>query len=169
MFFETVLKAFRNVHLQGVLTGKRVGRYLNGACEAKEICHFFQKKIVDNFGSFEKRTTFALAIGKMMNGCRNNAEIAQLVEHNLAKVRVASSSLVFRSFQIKKSRKHCSVLAGFFCCMEVVVTVSVMRIRASFRRSCWPASRYSSEWSCCFCWRGRLSVSVACPIRTAGP
>ena len=27
-----------------------------------------------------------------------NAEIAQLVEHNLAKVRVASSSLVFRSF-----------------------------------------------------------------------
>ena len=97
MFFETVLKAFRNVHLQGVLTGKRVGRYLNGACEAKEICHFFQKKIVDNFGSFEKRTTFALAIGKMMNGCGNNAEIAQLVEHNLAKVRVASSSLVFRS------------------------------------------------------------------------
>ena len=33
-----------------------------------------------------------------MNGCRSNAEIAQLVEHNLAKVRVASSSLVFRSF-----------------------------------------------------------------------
>ena len=97
MLFETVLRAFRNVHLQGVLIGKRVGRYLNGACEAKEICHFFQKKIVDNFGSFEKRTTFALAIGKMMNGCRNNAEIAQLVEHNLAKVRVASSSLVFRS------------------------------------------------------------------------
>ena len=27
-----------------------------------------------------------------------NAEIAQLVEHNLAKVGVASSSLVFRSF-----------------------------------------------------------------------
>ena len=27
-----------------------------------------------------------------------HAEIAQLVEHNLAKVRVASSSLVFRSF-----------------------------------------------------------------------
>ena len=32
-----------------------------------------------------------------------NAEIAQLVEHNLAKVRVASSSLVFRS-----SLKGCS-------------------------------------------------------------
>ena len=28
---------------------------------------------------------------------KSNAEIAQLVEHNLAKVRVASSSLVFRS------------------------------------------------------------------------
>ena len=105
----------------------------------------------------------------LKKGESSHAEIAQLVEHNLAKVRVASSSLVFRSFQIKKSRKHCSVLAGFFCCMEVVVTVSVMRIRASFRRSCWPVSRYSSEWSCCFCWRGRLSVSVACPIRTAGP
>ena len=31
-----------------------------------------------------------------------NAEIAQLVEHNLAKVRVASSSLVFRSIENKK-------------------------------------------------------------------
>ena len=34
---------------------------------------------------------------------KQNAEIAQLVEHNLAKVRVASSSLVFRS-----SLKGCS-------------------------------------------------------------
>ena len=31
------------------------------------------------------------------------AEIAQLVEHNLAKVRVASSSLVFRSNPDKQS------------------------------------------------------------------
>ena len=40
---------------------------------------------------------FALAIRK--NGCKvlKIAEIAQLVEHNLAKVGVASSSLVFRS------------------------------------------------------------------------
>ena len=37
--------------------------------------------------------TFAIPNEK--NG--SNAEIAQLVEHNLAKVRVASSSLVFRS------------------------------------------------------------------------
>ena len=40
-----------------------------------------------------------------MNGCRNNAEIAQLVEHNLAKVRVASSSLVFRSVKEKSCAK----------------------------------------------------------------
>ena len=59
----------------------------------------------DCFGSFKKRTTFALAIGKMMNGCRNDAEIAQLVEHNLAKVRVASSSLVFRSIMQYVLRK----------------------------------------------------------------
>ena len=39
------------------------------------------------FGGLNKMPTFATAI----------AEIAQLVEHNLAKVRVASSSLVFRS------------------------------------------------------------------------
>ena len=34
----------------------------------------------------------------LCNRKRKPAEIAQLVEHNLAKVRVASSSLVFRSF-----------------------------------------------------------------------
>ncbi len=33
---------------------------------------------------------------------QNNAEIAQLVEHDLAKVGVASSSLVFRSKPLKK-------------------------------------------------------------------
>ena len=35
------------------------------------------------------------------------AEIAQLVEHNLAKVRVASSSLVFRSKEpLRVSQEH---------------------------------------------------------------
>ena len=38
--------------------------------------------------------TFAIPIG---NNTDKQAEIAQLVEHNLAKVGVASSSLVFRS------------------------------------------------------------------------
>ena len=35
--------------------------------------------------------------GLSLHPLKQNAEIAQLVEHNLAKVRVASSSLVFRS------------------------------------------------------------------------
>ncbi len=40
------------------------------------------------------------------------AEIAQLVEHNLAKVGVASSSLVFRSWKDSK-------LLSFFCYMQL--------------------------------------------------
>ena len=45
---------------------------------------------------------FAISLHSQLGrtpGCKvqNNAEIAQLVEHNLAKVGVASSSLVFRS------------------------------------------------------------------------
>ena len=43
--------------------------------------------------------TFAIPFGKY-------AEIAQLVEHNLAKVGVASSSLVFRS-KTKVSQQKC--------------------------------------------------------------
>ena len=46
-------------------------------------------------------STFAIPNGK--NGSPN-AEIAQLVEHNLAKVGVASSSLVFRSKTKEVSR-----------------------------------------------------------------
>ena len=42
----------------------------------------------------------------------SNAEIAQLVEHNLAKVGVASSSLVFRS-QSKTSSRFSSVESRF--------------------------------------------------------
>ena len=45
---------------------------------------------------------FALSLHSQLGGnlgciVQKNAEIAQLVEHNLAKVGVASSSLVFRS------------------------------------------------------------------------
>ena len=47
--------------------------------------------------------------------CTRNAEIAQLVEHNLAKVRVASSSLVFRSKQEGQCR---DTLAFFIPCRE---------------------------------------------------
>ena len=49
---------------------------------------FCVKKVCGMFAGLRKISTFASAI----------SEIAQLVEHNLAKVRVASSSLVFRSF-----------------------------------------------------------------------
>ena len=53
--------------------------------------NFSQKK----FGSLKNIRTFAIPNGK-------NAEIAQLVEHNLAKVGVASSSLVFRSKKVSR-------------------------------------------------------------------
>ena len=53
----------------------------------------FFKKSSKKFGSFKKVRTFAIPNEKY----GSYAEIAQLVEHNLAKVGVASSSLVFRS------------------------------------------------------------------------
>ena len=56
------------------------------------------------FAGLRKISTFATA----------NAEIAQLVEHNLAKVRVASSSLVFRS-QEKATQVVFSFFMHFSC------------------------------------------------------
>ena len=54
-----------------------------------------QKIFKEKFASSKKGPIFAPA--KPKNRLANTAEIAQLVEHNLAKVGVASSSLVFRS------------------------------------------------------------------------
>ena len=52
-----------------------------------------------NFGGSKKSRTFAPAIERDAPCKRkDNAEIAQLVEHNLAKVGVAGPSPVFRSF-----------------------------------------------------------------------
>ena len=51
----------------------------------KEILNFFAQIFAD----LKKLSTFATA--------NSNAKVAQLVEHNLAKVRVAGSSPVFRS------------------------------------------------------------------------
>ena len=51
----------------------------------------------------------------LKKGESSHAEIAQLVEHNLAKVRVASSSLVFRSKQEGQCR---DTLAFFIPCRE---------------------------------------------------
>ena len=61
---------------------------------------FFQKNVVD----IKKCSIFAPQFQIGISSCskadfleQNFAEIAQLVEHDLAKVGVASSSLVFRS------------------------------------------------------------------------
>ena len=61
----------------------------NGLSQTKnnKINSFFFAEI---FASIKNCFNFALAN-------ENNAEVAQLVEHNLAKVRVAGSSPVFRS------------------------------------------------------------------------
>ena len=54
----------------------------------------------NNFVGFKNVCTFAPAFEK-----KKPAEIAQLVEHDLAKVGVASSSLVFRSKSPKSERE----------------------------------------------------------------
>ena len=55
-----------------------------------------------SFVSSEKSITFAPAIKRDASDKENNAEIAQLVEHNLAKVGVAGPSPVFRSLVEQK-------------------------------------------------------------------
>ena len=78
------------------------------------------------FGGKEILPTFAIP---NENNTFETAEIAQLVEHNLAKVRVASSSLVFRSktghlrmtFIMEITRRGTIIfrssitMVGFFC------------------------------------------------------
>ena len=68
------------------------------------------------FGLLKIRRTFASRKRqgssegeKLAKSSQDSAEIAQLVEHNLAKVGVASSSLVFRS------RRQSKKTAFFFC------------------------------------------------------
>ena len=64
--------------------------------------HIFAKKVPEKFVSSKKSITFASAIER---GCQLRlkiAEIAQLVEHNLAKVGVAGPSPVFRSLVEQK-------------------------------------------------------------------
>ena len=64
---------------------------------SKKLHIFFAKKFADK----KKGCIFALAIERL-HTLLVIAEIAQLVEHNLAKVGVASSSLVFRSYILNK-------------------------------------------------------------------
>ena len=62
-----------------------------------------------------------------------NAEIAQLVEHNLAKVGVASSSLVFRS---KKQRKPLTdICEGFLLSPPFAILCSNLRLLHSCTKS----------------------------------
>ena len=66
----------------------------------------------------------------------SQAEVAQLVEHNLAKVGVASSSLVFRS--TKKRRKFASLFLSFF--------IAFYRLSSSPSRSpCIPVLPYAGN------------------------
>ena len=68
---------------------------LKGAiCETLHFSALFLKIFVKKFGSLKFVRTFAIPNNKRG---KQNAEVAQLVEHNLAKVGVASSSLVFCS------------------------------------------------------------------------
>ena len=62
----------------------------------------FSKKNRLKICQFKKSITFAPAIKRDASDKENNAEIAQLVEHNLAKVGVAGPSPVFRSLVEQK-------------------------------------------------------------------
>ena len=61
-----------------------------------ELKHFLQKNF-ENVLVVQKKALPLHPQSRNKPRLRKQAEIAQLVEHNLAKVRVASSSLVFRS------------------------------------------------------------------------
>ena len=86
------------------------------------VCHFFMQKtgkskekciffyfFAKKFGQFKKKAVLLHPLSRESDDLleinkEKNAEIAQLVEHNLAKVGVASSSLVFRSFFLPRWR-----------------------------------------------------------------
>ena len=61
---------------------------------------FLSKIISRKFVYYQEKTYLCTRKSEITDTAkRSNAEIAQLVEHNLAKVGVASSSLVFRSLK----------------------------------------------------------------------
>ena len=92
-----------------------------------------------------------------------NAEIAQLVEHNLAKVGVASSSLVFRSKEVIRN-------GDLFCCSLETTVPADLESAGTVNYCCW------SEFSTFFATiasmtatavmftmsRTELSISVKC-------
>ena len=70
-----------------------------GSCEFEShLLHNKLKLIKRNFRASEWESLLSRnERSRKCRVCETNAEIAQVVEHNLAKVGVASSSLVFRS------------------------------------------------------------------------
>jgi hypothetical protein len=68
------------------------------------------------------------------------AEVAQLVEHHLAKVRVAGSNLVFRSFFSPRSNAGC-----FFYCTIVSVALVVELVDTQDLKSCSPQREYGFD------------------------
>ena len=89
---------------------------------------FCVKKVCGMFAGLRKISTFASAI----------AEIAQLVEHNLAKVRVASSSLVFRSqekvTQVVFSFFYAFFLQEIFCISVAGIMRNLIYLRLQLRK-----------------------------------
>ena len=63
--------------------------------------------LVKKFGGFKKSAYLCNA--KAETHIEILAKIAQLVEHDLAKVGVAGSSPVFRSARIRRLRRPCSI------------------------------------------------------------
>ena len=64
---------------------------------SEKLNAFSCKKVDQTIAYSKKVPTFAPVIETITVSTTKKGAIAQLVEHNLAKVRVASSSLVFRS------------------------------------------------------------------------
>ena len=64
------------------------------------------KKDAEKFAGIKKNLTFATAFREVLLCNKGFAEIAQLVEHNLAKVGVAGPSPVFRSHSDKGQVKQ---------------------------------------------------------------
>ena len=71
-----------------------------------------------------------MILGKKITSSYFNAEVAHLVEHDLAKVGVAGSSPVFRS-----KENFIPTLSGFFfknCVTRVVELVDTPRLQSGF-------------------------------------
>ena len=75
---------------------------------------YFSKKKFEMFGGLQKTPYLCTAFERKryhnkvlkLESDLENAEIAQLVEHNLAKVGVAGPSPVFRSISIETEKEH---------------------------------------------------------------